>query len=122
MSYVVEVIRPIRKEEVVDLIPNDSELSIVAEGENWLDVLWSRGREQAVFHFAQGRITATTPNEAAWTKIQSLAQRLGAAVIGEEDDLPNRPALKPGVFAGRSTWIGWPLLVFLLGAMLAWKW
>lgn len=43
MSYLVEVIRPIRKEEVVALVHADGELSVVAEGDSWVDVSWTRG-------------------------------------------------------------------------------
>ncbi len=122
MSYVVEVIRPIQKKEVLTLIHDDAELTIIAEGENWIDFTWSRGGGQVMFNFAQGRISVTTPGEEAWAKAQALAERLEAAVIGEEDDLPNRREIKQGLLAGRSTWIGWPILVVLLGGLLAWKW
>jgi len=122
MSYIVEVIRPIGKEEVVALVRTDNELSVLAEGENWADIAWFRGDEHAVLNLAQGRITVSTPGKGAWEKTQAIAQLLHAAVVGEEDDLPNRPEARPGVSGARSTWIGWPVLVFLLGAMLAWKW
>jgi hypothetical protein len=122
MSYIVEVLRPIQKEEVAAVVREDSEMSVIAEGKNWIDFAWSRGEEHAVFNFAQGRISVTTPDEGAWEKAHVMAQRLGAAVIGEEDDLPNRPQTRSGVFAGRSTWIGWPILVVVLAALLAWKW
>ncbi len=122
MSYVVEVIRPIQKDEVLTLIHDDAEMSVIAEGENWIDFAWSCGAEQAIFNFAQGRISVTTPSEEAWSKAQVLAQRLEATVIGEENDLPNRPEIKRGILASRSTWIGWPILVVLLGVLLVWKW
>lgn len=99
MSYIVEVIRPIRKEEIVSLVRNDSELSIIAEGEKWVDVAWSRGDEQAVFNFAPGRISVTTPSEGAWEKTQALAQRLRAVVIGENSE----PA------GGKAEGFCWPL-------------
>ena len=122
MSYIVEILRPIQKEEVAALVREDSEMSVIAEGTNWIDFAWSRGEAHAVFNFAQGRISVTTPGDEAWEKARVMAQRLGATVIGEEDDLAGRPQAGAGVLAGRSTWIGWPVLVVVLGALLAWKW
>ena len=122
MSYVVEILRPIRKEELLEVIEGDPELSIPRQGDAWVDVEWSREQEQELFTFAQGRIAVTTPDERAWEKAHKLARLLDAAVIGEEDEIPDRPDTEPGLFAGRSTWIDWPILVVTLAALLIWKW
>lgn len=122
MSYLVELLRPIRKDELLAIVDDDAELSVVAEGDDWLAIAWSRGDEQALFNFARGRLSLSTPSQAAAEKSCSLAERLGAIVLGEEDGAPSRPAMPPGIFAGRSSWIGWPVLVIILTALLAWKW
>lgn len=122
MSYLVELLRPIRKDELLAIVGDDSELSIVAEGEDWLAIAWSRGDEQALFNFARGRLSLTSPSRAAGQKSCALAERLGAIVVGEEDGLPSPPAMPSGIFAGRSSWIGWPVLVIVLTALLVWKW
>ncbi len=122
MSYIVEILRPIRKEELLAIVGSDSELAVLEEGDGWVDVRWARGDDRAVFTLAQGRISVTTPGDGAWEKAQAFARHLNAAVIGEEDEIPLRKEIKRGVFAGRSTWIGWPILVLVLLAMLIWKW
>ena len=124
MSYVVEIIRPIRKDEILAIANEDGELTIIDEGENWIRLSWARGKETAEFSFQKSRITVTTPRDLIWEKAEALAECLQAEVIGEEDDLapPQGLLLKPGVFAGRSTWIGWPVLVIVLIMLLVWRW
>ncbi|MGE3347500.1 MAG: hypothetical protein AB7I35_08700 [Ramlibacter sp.] len=121
MSYIVEIVRPIAKSEVQALVAGDPELVVTAEGEHWIDIAWSTGESTELFALAQGRLTLTTPSDAAFAKGQKIAERLGAAVIGEEDEVPVRPATQ-GSASVRSAWAGWPILVVALAALLVWKW
>ena len=121
MSYVVEIIRPIAKSEVQALVAGDPELAVTAEGEHWMDIAWSRGESTELFVFAQGRLTLTTPSDAAFAKGRKIAESLSAAVIGEEDEVPIRPATR-GSTSVRSAWAGWPVLVLVLAGLLVWKW
>jgi hypothetical protein len=121
MSYVVEIVRPISKAEVVALASTDSELSIVAEGDEWADLIWKRGSAQALFSFAQSRITLTTPDDVVLEKAQGIAAKLGARVVGEEDQL-RAPAVAGRGAHVRSSWAGWPFLVAVLLVLLLWRW
>jgi len=55
-------------------------------------------------------------------KINQLSKKLNAVVIGEENNFPMRSQTETGMFANRETWIGWPILVVVLSALLIWKW
>ncbi len=54
--------------------------------------------------------------------MNDLAGKLNAVVIGEEDDLPVHTDAETGICANRQTWIGWPVLIAILPALLIWKW
>ena len=58
----------------------------------------------------------------AWEKLQELAIKLSAEVIGEEDKIAPSPTGKQNIIHGRSTWVGWPLPVLGLVVALWWKW
>lgn len=122
MSYVVSIKRPISKHDLFAATEGDQEFSIVSEDDGAVVLTWARGEEQAMFNLYQGEIVVTTPSDGAWEKMNQLAQTLGAAVIGEEDDIPVQPEVRRGIFANRVTWIGWPVLVVLLSALLLWRW
>jgi hypothetical protein len=122
MSYVVSIRRTISKSDLLTAIEGDEQFSIISEGDNYIDLMWVDGEESVTFSLSQGEITVTTPSDKAWEKMNRLSQALGAAVIGEEDDLPIRPQVKRGVFTNRQTWIGWPVLVIVLSVLLIWKW
>jgi len=62
-----------------------------------------------------------TPDKAL-EKMKLLAEKLGATVIGEEDDLPIPEDIERGVFTNRVTWIGWPIMVIVLFVLLIWRW
>ena len=122
MSYVVEIVRPIQKQEILDLIEEDEELSIVASGDDWLELLWIRNGCTDSIHFAQSKLICASPESETWEKLQELAMKLDAEVIGEEDKIGPQHSGDHGLFVGRSTWIGWPVLVLGLAAALWWKW
>ncbi len=122
MSYIVSIKRPISKSDLLSAIEGNAQFSIVSQGDNYIDLLWKAGEESATFNLSQGEITVTTPSDKAWQKMNELSQKLGAVVIGEEDDLPIRSEIRTGVFANRQSWIGWPILVVVLSVLLIWKW
>jgi hypothetical protein len=77
--------------------------------------------DRAELNLSQGEITVTTPSDAARHKMIQLSKKLDAVVIGEEDNLPIRSQTGTGMFANRQTWIGWPIFVVVLSALLIWK-
>lgn len=123
MGYVVAVKRAIGKREVVELASADSSLRVTREDNETLDLTWLDGMSDGFFQLVKGEIQATSPSAAAMAKLSSIAKSLGAEVVGEED-LVAPPVLRgdAGVFSGRSTWVGWPVLVVVLSALLVWRW
>lgn len=65
MSNVVEILRPIRTDELVALSESDPELSLLDHGEGWMLVSWRKDDEEATFELAHGRITVTSPSDRA---------------------------------------------------------
>ena len=122
MSYVVEIIRPIGQEEILALVQADEELSVLASGEDWVEISWKRKSFTDSIYYAQARLTCTSPGSEAWEKLHELAIKLSAEVIGEEDKIAPSPTGKQNIIHGRSTWVGWPLLVLGLAVALWWKW
>ena len=122
MSYIVSIKRPISKADLLMAIDGDEQFAIVSEGDNFIDLVWSVGEERATFNLVQGEITATTPSDKALEKMNHLAEKLSAVVIGEEDDLPVPTDMQRGVFSNRVTWIGWPIIVVVLLILLIWRW
>ena len=122
MSYVVEIIRRISKEEILALVRADEELSVLASGDHWIEISWKRNSCTDSIYYAQARLTCTSPGSEGWEKLQELAKKLSAEVIGEVDKIAQSPVGKQGIIHGRSTWIGWPLLVLGLAVALWWKW
>ena len=122
MSYVVEIIRPISKEEILAIVDEDEELSVIASGDEWIELIWIRNGCTDSIHFAQSRLICASPETETWEKLQEVATRLNAEVIGEEDKIAPSPVGDQGIFRGRSTWIGWPLLVLGLVVALWWRW
>ena len=123
MSYIVSVKRLIAMPEVLALMQADPSLRIERQDAETVDLVWSQGGDEGFFQMVQGELQATTPSTPAAKKLASIAQALNATVVGEEDLAPHYagPSVQ-GVFAGRDTWIGWPVLVLILGALLAWRW
>ena len=122
MSYFVEIIRPIRTEELLSVVEKDDSLSVLDQGENWIIFAWDSSGEHAKFDCSQGRISITSPTDSAWAKAEELAGILNASVIGEEDQLSKYRESYRGILNGRSTWIGWPILVVVLATALFWRW
>lgn len=123
MSYIVSIRRTIQKQEFLSLIQHEPSFRVESQNDDCMVVEWTHGREQAFFVLSQGTIDVTTPSEAAFKKMEEIAARLEAEVIGEEEKfiVPKTP-VKPGLFAGRVTWIGWPILVIILIILLIWRW
>ena len=128
MSYIVSIKRLIAKSDILIAIDGDDEFSILSTDDNNVELIWTAGEERTTFYLAQGEIIAHTPSDPAWQKLHQLADQLGAVVIEEENDLPTRydvpirPELQQGLFTNRETWIGWPVLVVVLLALLIWRW
>jgi hypothetical protein len=122
MSYFVEIIRPIRVAELLTIIENDITLSILDQGENWIVFSWADNEEQSEFDYSQGRISITSPTDSAWAKAEELASILNATVIEEEEQLSKYRKTDGDILKGRSTWIGWPILVVILAVALFWRW
>ncbi len=128
MSYIVSIKRLISKSDLLMAIDGDDEFAILSKDDNDAELVWTVGEERTTFYLAQGEIIATTPSDKAWEKMHPLAERLNAVVIGEENDLPTFnevpiwPEVKQGIFANRATWMGWPILVVVLLALLIWRW
>jgi len=123
MSYQVAVKRVIGMPEVLALVSADPTLRVTREDSETLDLEWSDGSAEGFFQFVQGELQATTPSTSAARKLAFIAEALNAAVVGEDDLAPSHSGqVRSGVIAGRSTWIGWPILVVVLGLLLAWRW
>jgi hypothetical protein len=123
MSYVVAVKRVISIAEIAALAKADSSLCITRQDEVTVDLLWAAGTEEGFFQLVHGELQCTTPSTAAAQKLAAIASALGATVVGEEDLIPlHGTQPRPSVFAGRSTWIGWPVLVLVLSALVVWRW
>jgi len=103
-------------------IDGDEQFAILSEGDNFIDLVWSAGEDKATFNLVQGEITVTSPSEKALEKMDFLAEKLKAVVIGEEDDLTIQAEIKQGIFSNRVTWIGWPIMVIALLILLIWRW
>lgn len=105
------------------MIQDEPSFRIDSQNEDGVVVEWTHGTETTTFVLSQGVIDATTPAEAAYMKMEELAGKLKAEVIGEDEKfiVPRTP-VGPGVFAGRVTWIGWPILVIALTILLIWRW
>jgi len=123
MSYLVAIKRVISVAELAALVEADKSLRITRQDEDTLDLLWSSDSGEGFFQLVHGDLQSTTPSTAAAEKLAAIAIALGASVVGEEDLLPRHGTqLQRGVFAGRSIWIGWPVLVLVLAALLVWRW
>jgi hypothetical protein len=122
MSYIVEIIKPIKKEDVIGVLEMDDSLAVNDEGADWLEVKWTGENETAIFSYSQSRIEITTPTEKAYEKTQEIASLLNADVIGEEERSDKTRTVDPGIIEGRSTWLGWPILVTILIILLLWRW
>jgi hypothetical protein len=122
MSYIVEIIRPIKKEEVIRLAGADDSLVVDSEGEDWLELNWTGEKETANFSYSQSRLVVTTPTDEAYKKAKEIASLLNAEIIGEEEKIRDVTISDSGIIEGRSTWLGWPILVIILIILLLWKW
>jgi len=122
MSYVVEVVRPIKADELIALAENDPELTLLERNENWLAVSWRSEDEEATFELSQGRVSVTSPIDKAWEKAHDIAARLGAEVLGEADQSPSGRSMSSGRGLAPTLWLGWPILAIVLAVLLAWKW
>ena len=123
MGYVVSVRRFIERQDVLDLVAADASLMLARDDEAFLLLHWRHADAVSEIRWAQGQLRATSPADAAWGKLEELAARLGARVLGEEDGAPpRREALPAGHAAGRVTWLGRPVMVVALAALLAWRW
>jgi hypothetical protein len=123
MSYNVSIRRLIQKQEFLGLIQNQPAFRVESQDEDCAIVEWVQGEEITTFVLSQATIDATTPSEAAYEKMTEMAEKLNAEVIGEEEKfIVPRSSAKSGVVAGRSTWIGWPVLVIVLIVLLIWRW
>jgi len=122
MSYIVEIIKPIKKEDVIGVVDADDSLVIDSKGDDWLEIKWTGKNETAIFSYSQSRIAITTPTKEAYEKAQEIASLLNADVFGEEERPHDVSAVNSGIIAGRSTWLGWPILVTVLIILLLWRW
>ena len=122
MSYIVEIIRPISKDEVLGLADEDDSLVVIGEGEDWLEIKWTGEKETATFSYSQSRLVITTPTDEVYEKLREISSLLNADVIGEEENTRHVPIPDSGIIEGRSTWLGWPILTSLLIILLLWKW
>lgn len=127
MSYYVEITRTITKSELLAALGEDDAFTISDQGENWVSFLLTQGTEQTLFNFERGHINVTSPSSDAWLKMEQLARKLDATVLGEEDDIPEPPPSQlssPNI--GRSMNInlgcGWLILCIILIILLIWKW
>lgn len=123
MSYIVAVRRTIQKHEVLGIVADDPSLSVKHEYDDFLCPQWLSGDTKSELQWFQGELTATTPSDLMLAKLEAIGTKLGATVVGEEDGAPAsaRP-LAPGTATGSVTWIGWPVMVAVLSALLVWRW
>jgi hypothetical protein len=122
MSYVVSIRRTIQKQEFLALIQNEPGFRINSQNEDCAVVEWTESNtNNTLFVLSQGCIDVTTPSVVAFTKLEEIAKKLNAEVIGEEDKfiVPQRSVRQ---LVGGSTWIGWPVLVIVLAGLLIWRW
>jgi len=125
MSYVVEIRRTIAMTELLSALAGEPEFRITRQDAETLELEWGDGEAAQAIDFRKGQLSTTSPSDEAVRALARLAGRLGAEVVGEEDLIPRVGAdveIRRGVFAGRSTWIGWPVLVLVLSGLLAWRW
>lgn len=123
MSYVVEVRRTIKMHELLAELGKDRAFRITRQDGDTLDIEWTDGDAVLELDFRKGLLSTTSPTDAAMRALSQLADRLGAEVVGEEDLIPLTNTEVPrSVFAGRTTWIGWPILVVVLACLLIWRW
>jgi hypothetical protein len=125
MSYVVDIRRTIPMTELQTALASDPAFRITRHDDETLDIEWSDKDEILEIDFRKGQLSATSPSDDAYRALCLLGERLGADVIGEEDLIPRSYAsdeIKRGIFANRTTWIGWPVLVLLLSGLLVWRW
>ena len=121
MGQSKSVKRTITKAELMRVIADDREFSVLAEGEAFVVIRWSNGEENAVFNLVQGEVTVGAPTSGAERKMNYLASRLEAEVIGDDENLP------VGASGGGGAKLNvlrfaWPMLVVVLTALLIWRW
>lgn len=130
MSYVVSIRRldgsPITVDDLRLATREDQSFreAAISNGEalhpSVLDLEWlPEGSQSPVsFSLSAGEVTVTTPSNAALRKLQELAGRLGASVIGEEgEDLTSVPVpAQEASGCGPAEFV----IVFLLAALGLW--
>jgi hypothetical protein len=123
MSYVVEVRRPIKIQELLVELGKDAAFQVLRQDADTLEFEWVSGESSTQADFRKGIVSTTSPSDEAFQMLSQLADRLGAEIVGEEDLVPLAYAeVRRGIFSNRSTWIGWPVLVLVLAGLLVWRW
>ena len=120
MSYLVSIVRPITKQEMLSAVAGDDDFEAVSETDDCIVRKWVGGEREEMFVLSQGTVQVTTPSEGAFNKMQELANKLAAEVIGEEEKyiLPTgRPTRGGGEIR-----LGWPIVVIILILLLICRW
>lgn len=114
--------RIIPKADLLRAIEGDSEYSVLAEGNAFVVLRWSNGKDNAVFNLVQGEITVATPSQSAMNKMNQLADKFDANIIARDENLPVQSNGDNDTDGARSTWFGWPVMVVTLLILLIWRW
>ncbi len=135
MGYTVEILRKIKKEEVVAALGEDDDFTIEDQTGSQVSFFCVEGGERTYFQYARGIITIERMGEEfAWSKTQQLARKLGADVLEEEEaedieaeDVSPSPTRQPFIVEnvqpkGDHIGCGWWILWAVLAALLIWRW
>ncbi len=121
MSYVVTIKRDIEITvlELQSAIQDDLEFKPASPGveldDGVLDLEWQpEDRENPeYFILSDGAIDVTTPSNLALRKMQQLATKLGAEVVGEEGESLTEVEVPPDVEQGCGP-VGWTVIILLV--------
>ena len=131
MSYVVSIKRAkpaeVTAEEFRSLAAQDVSLREIdrdpnAPEEDCCDIEWSppSGRSPVLFTYYSGEVSVTTPSHASLKKMQEIAARLNAKVIGEEGEDLTEVEVPSWEFSPAAGLSGCGVVVLLLIAAVWW--
>lgn len=121
MSYVVSIRRDtaITADELRSVVQGDPEFTISTAVDEHADdamvLAWQvdENADPEFFVLSQGAVDVTTPSNNALRKIQTVAERLGAQVFGEEGEELTDVEVSDNVPGGCGP-VAWTILLFLI--------
>lgn len=119
MSQTITLKRKISVTELREALEQIDDL-VLAEEHAWGCELEYAPDTQCLVTFSNGELEVTSPSDALFHDLETLASLLGAEVILEDEVSTLHSA--PTSNAGREIVLFWPILAIVLSVLLAWRW